>query len=224
MTETRKATSSNTNWTSVQAYTMAVICLLLGVVAGWLVRGSQSPAAAARTEVAAGSLPGAETGGQPTPEQMKRMADKQAEPLLAQLKTDPNNADVLAKVGNVYYDTQQFETAIDYYLRALKGNPADAGVRTDMATAYWYVGDADIAIQEFNKALSYEPNKPNTLFNLGIVKWQGKMDVEGAVAAWQKLLDTNPTYENKDKVTQLIAQARKHSGIKPGTQAKALPQ
>jgi hypothetical protein len=55
-----------------------------------------------------------------------------------------------------------------------------------------------------------------------VVKWQGKMDVNGAVATWKKLLDTNPNYEGKQKVEELIAQAQKHSGVKPGTPAKPL--
>jgi tetratricopeptide (TPR) repeat protein len=99
--------------------------------------------------------------------------------------------------------------------------PEDSSVRTDMATAYWSLGNADTAIAEFNRALAYEPNKPNALFNLGIVEWQGKMNVEGALAAWQKLLDTNPNYENKAKLLELMAQVKKHSGLKPGVQAKA---
>src|SRR5208337_4262957 len=53
----------------------------------------------------------------------------------------------------------------------------------------------------------YEPNKANTLFNLGIVKWQSKNDAAGAIAVWQKLLDTNPNYEARDKVRQMIDQA-----------------
>ena len=101
--------------------------------------------------------------------------------------------------------------------------PEKIGVRTDMATAYWYTGNADAAILEFNKALTYDPNSANTLFNLGIVKWQGKMDIEGAVAAWQKLLATNPNYEGKDKVEQLIAQVKKHANVR-GTPAKALSE
>jgi len=43
------------------------------------------------------------------------------------------------------------------------------------------------------------------------------------VAAWQKLLTTNPTYEGKDKVEQLIAQAKQHANVKAGTPARALP-
>ncbi len=198
---------SSLRWNSTQAYSLAVVCLLIGVAVGWLVRGSQS----APTQVEAASASTAASGTpQPTPEQMKRMADKQAGPLLEQLKTDPSNADLLSSIGNIYYDTQQFDTAIDYYQRVLNAQPANTGVRTDLATAYWYQGNTDTAIAEFNRTLAYEPNKANTLFNLGIVKWQGKMDIDGAVAAWQKLLDTNPNYENKAKVLELIAQAKKH--------------
>ncbi|MBZ5722955.1 MAG: tetratricopeptide repeat protein [Acidobacteriia bacterium] len=223
MTDATRTTSQNNNWTNVQAYTLAVTCLLAGVLAGWLVRGSQSPAAAMQV-ASAQSATSSSDAATPTPEQLQHMADTQAAPLLERLKTDPNNVEVLANVGNIYYDTQQFPTAIQYYERALQQQPANTGVRTDLATAYWYLGNPDTAIQEFNKALSYEPTKPNTLFNLGIVRWQGKMDVAGAVAAWQKLLDTNPSYENKSKVLELIAQAKKHSSVKPGTQARPLPQ
>ena len=167
---------------------------------------------------------GQASNAQPTPDQLKQMADAQAAPLIEKLKADPNNPELLASIGNYYYDAQQYPIAVDYYGRSLKAKPADAAVRTDMATAYWYMGNADSAIAEFNKALSYEPNKPNTLFNLGLVKWQGKMDINGAVADWEKLLATNPNYEGKDKVEQMIAEAKKHSGVKPGTPAKPLPQ
>jgi cytochrome c-type biogenesis protein CcmH/NrfG len=214
-------------WTSVQAYVLAVICLLVGIAGGWFIRGSQSPAVpAAETASASAPAPAPAMGNQatqpPTPAEMQKMADTQAAPLIEKLKADPSNAALLANIANVYYDTQQYPTAIDYYQRALKVEPANAGVRTDMATAYWYTGDADTAIKEFQKSLSYEPNKANTLFNLGIVEWQGKMDIDKAVATWQKLLDTNPNYEAKDKVLELMAQAKKHSGVKPGTPAKPL--
>jgi cytochrome c-type biogenesis protein CcmH/NrfG len=231
MTDTKRATSSssfnsssNEQWTSVQAYVLAVICLLVGIAGGWFIRGSQSVAPIAETATASAPAPsmGNSSTQPPTPAQMQKMADTQAAPFIEKLKADPNNAGLLANIGNIYYDTQQYPTAIDYYQRALKLEPANAGVRTDMATAYWYTGEADTAIAEFQKSLSYEPNKANTLFNLGIVEWQGKMDIDKATAAWQKLLATNPNYEGKDKVLELMAQAKKHSGVKPGTPAKPL--
>jgi len=222
-----KKTSLTENWTSVQAYVLAVVCLLVGVAVGWLFRGSQSPAADAPMQTASAAAPagmGAGMNMQPSPEQMKKMADTTAAPQLEKLKADPNNPGLLASIGNVYYDAQIYPVAIDYYQRALKARPEDVSIRTDLGTADWYIGNTDAAIEEFNKALSYDPNNANTLFNLGIVKWQGKMDIDGAVSAWQKLLEKNPTYEGKERVEQLIAQAKKHAGANSGTPAKALPQ
>jgi len=224
MTDRNRATSIE-QWTSVQAYVLAVICLLVGIACGWFIRGSQSPVTAAgqTASVPVPAVGNANAGAQtPTPAQMQKMADTQAGPLIEMLKADPANAGLLANIGNIYYDAHQFPTAVDYYQRALKVEPANTNIRTDMATAYWYAGNADLAIAEFQKSLSYEPNKPMTLFNLGMVEWQGKMDIDKALAAWQKLLDTNPNYEGKDKVLELMAQAKKHSGVKPGTPAKPL--
>jgi cytochrome c-type biogenesis protein CcmH/NrfG len=217
------STSSGGAWTPTQAYIMAVVCLLIGIAVGYLLRGSStssgSSASVADATAPSGMTPGMPAGstGQVTPAQLKHMADKQAEPLLAQLKTNPNDTALLAQIGNTYYDAQQFQDAISYYERALKFQPANTDVRTDMGTAYWYLGDADRAVAEFRTVLKADPNKANTLFNLGMVQWQGKMDADGAVATWQKLLATNPSYENRQKVEEMIAQAKKHSGVKPGT-------
>jgi tetratricopeptide (TPR) repeat protein len=222
MTDKNRPPSTG-QWTTLQAYILAVICLVAGIAGGWFIKGSQSSVAAA-AETASAPAPanmGANSGA-PTPAQMRKMADTQAAPLLEKLKADPANAGLLANIANIYYDTQQFPIAIDYYQRALQADPANTGVRTDMATAYWYAGDADTAIAEFQKSLAYDPNKANTLFNLGIVFWQGKMDIDKAVATWQRLLDKNPDYEGRDKVLQLMAQAKKHSGVKPGTPASTL--
>jgi len=224
MSETKK-NSSVEQWTSLQAYALAAVCLVVGIAGGWFVRGSQAPGTAGVQSVAAATVPQANSAStQPGPEEMRRMADKQAEPLLAKLQSDPRNAELLANLGNIYYDTQQFPVAIDYYEKSLKLKPKDASVRTDMATAYWYVGSADKAIAEFNKALADEPNKANALFNLGVVQWQGKLDAEAALATWQKLLQSNPNYENRDKLLELMAQVKKHAGMKPGTQAKAIAE
>src|SRR5271157_5743881 len=228
MSDTNQASSSEA-WTSVQAYVLAVICLLVGIAAGWFIRGSQTQtqgptAVPAEMASAPAAAPNANLGPQTAnAAELRKAADAQTGPLLEKLNADPANAELLENLGNIYYDAQQFPTAIEYYQRVVKLHPENTAVRTDMATAYWYTGDADQAIAEFQKSLAYEPNKANTLFNLGIVEWQGKMDIEKAVATWQKLLDTNPNYEGKDKVLELMAQAKKHSGVRPGTPAKPLP-
>ncbi len=209
-------TSSNSGaWTSTQAYVFAIICLVIGVAVGYFVRGSGSTSTSVNPAVQQQSAGMGQT--QPTPEQMKHMADTSAAPILQQLKSSPNDPSLLAQAGNVYYDAQQYPEAIDYYKKALAVKPNDAAVRTDMATAIWYTGDADGALAEFNKALAAEPNKAQTLFNMGMVKWRGKMDIQGAIADWEKLLQTNPNYPERQQVEELLAQVKQHSNIAPGT-------
>jgi cytochrome c-type biogenesis protein CcmH/NrfG len=218
-------------WTPKQAVMVSFVCLTAGIAGGWSIRSAQSRASASSVKTAIVAAPAAaETvpaapalaAAAPTagPSQLKEMADTHAAPLLDQLQSNPKNPDLLTSIGNVYYDAQQYPTAVDYYTRTLKLKPSDAAVRTDMATAYWYMGNADSAIVEFNKALVYEPTNPNTLFNLGIVKWKGKMDASGAADAWKRLLAANPNYEAKDKVEQLLAEVNKQPAGVQQPQAK----
>jgi len=212
-----KTTTSN-SWTPIQAIALAAFSLLLGLCGGWLIRRSL-PAHVSRTsQIVPAAVPNtppqslpasfSSVPAAPTAEQLKQAADSHAEPLLAQLKSDSSNAALLARLGNLYYGAKQYPAAIDYYQRSLKLQPADTLVRADLGTAYWYNGDADAAIGQFQRALSYEPNKANALFNLGIVKWKGKHDAAGAIADWQKLLASNPGFEERAKVEDLIAQAK----------------
>jgi cytochrome c-type biogenesis protein CcmH/NrfG len=209
--------------TTGQAIILAVICLIVGIAGGWAIRAWQSRTLTGSAQTASVSTPagnGASTAAQtPSPAQLRQMADAQAAPLRDILKSDPNNPGSLTSIGNIYYDAQQYPIAVDYYGRALKAKPSDAAVRTDMATAYWYMGNADEAIAEFSKTLTYAPNNPNTLFNRGLVKWQGKKDGAGAVADWEKLLATDPKYEARDKVEKMIADVKKQGAVPPGTKA-----
>jgi cytochrome c-type biogenesis protein CcmH/NrfG len=152
----------------------------------------------------------------PSLEQMKHMADVKAQPLLDKLKTDPNNADLLFQVGNVYKNTHQFADAIAYYDRALKIDPKNIAIRTEMASCKYYGGDVDGAIAELEQSLKQTPNDTNSLFNLGLIKWQGKQDASGALAAWQELLKSNPQLaaDRKATVEKLIAEVKQQGKSK----------
>ncbi len=209
-------------WTSTQAYVLSVICLLVGVAVGYLVRGSapvertaQARSQAMESSTAATSSTSAAT--QPTPEQLRHMADTQAQPLLKQLETDPKNPALLYQIGNLYYDAQQYPEAVKYYEQSLAIDPKATDVRTDMATAYHLMGQPDRALQEYGAVLKIDGKHANALFNEGMVKWQDKMDLEGAIASWKKLLEAHPDYAQRDHVEKLIAQAEQHLTMKSAT-------
>src|ERR1035441_1117798 len=134
-----------------------------------------------------------------------------AAPLLEAVNKDPNDFDSLVKLGDLFYDGKQFPSAIQYYERALVIHPENPDVRTDMGTAYWYTGDAEKALASMETSLKYRPGHPQTLFNLGWVRWQGKQDPKGAIEAWQQLLKANPDYPQRQQVEQYIAKAKEHA-------------
>lgn len=198
-------------WKPAQTYILATICLIIGVALGYLVRGSASPAPVAQAAAQSGQ-PAAGAMGQPQAmpslADMKRMADKQAEPLLTKLKTDPKDVETLNKTALTYKSAHQFDEAIAYFQKALAIDPKNVPIRTDMASCMYYSGNVDGAIAQLQKSLTYDPKHAGTLMNLGIIKWKGKDDAPGAISAWQTLLKLNPGFPQKDKVEQLIAQAR----------------
>ena len=149
----------------------------------------------------------------PSLEDMKRMADKQAEPLLAKLKSDPNNSALLNQVGTIYKATHQFKEAIGYYQKAVQADPSNVGARTDLASCLYYEGDVDGALNQLQRALGYDPKDANSLFNLGLIRWKGKSDTKGAIAAWEQLLKSNPglASNKKSEVENLLAEVRRQA-------------
>lgn len=149
------------------------------------------------------------------------MADTQAQPLLQQLASDAKNPTLLYQIGNLYYDAQQYPEAVKYYEQSLKIDAKATDVRTDMATAYHLMGQSDRAIQEFEAVLKIDAKHANALFNEGMVKWQDKKDMHGAIASWKRLLEVHPDYAQRDKVEQLIAEAQQHLAIGAGSKGSA---
>lgn len=197
---------ANDLWTSREAYLLAGITLMAGLAIGYLIRGSSAPAVAVNA-TAPVSAPSAQAPA-PSAESIRVFAD----PLLQSLKIDPNHYDTLVKLGNLYYDYKVFPEAITYYEKAVKVNAKDVNVLTDLGTSYWYAGFPEKAVVRYEQALAIQPTYAQTLFNLGIVRMDGLKDARGAVAAWEKLLATNPQYVDRQKVQDLLVKARSQAG------------
>jgi len=151
---------------------------------------------------------GAMAGGRmPSLAEMKQMADKQAAPLLEKLKSEPNNSALLVQLGAIYHATHQFKQAAVYYDRAVQADPKDVATRTKLASSLYRNGDVDGAIAQLNLALGYNSTDADALFDLGMIKLEGKQDSKGALAAWQQLLKSNPqlSADRKATVQRLMA-------------------
>jgi cytochrome c-type biogenesis protein CcmH/NrfG len=203
-------------WNNAQAYTLAVICLILGTAVGYLLnapKGASSgvPAATVTPRPAAGGG----KGSMPNAADLKRMADKQVAPLLAELQKNPKDADLLSKIGQSYLAAQQFQTAQQYLEQsvAVKANPENMNA---LAFVYYSMGDVDKGIETLNRALKIDPKDAKVLFNLGMYEWHGKSNPKAAIAAWQAFVKANPNDPKRPDVEKMIAQAKRHLNLAPG--------
>ena len=126
------------------------------------------------------------------------------------LARDPKNLAAAVKAGNLLYDGQRYVEAIGFYQQAFALSPTDINISTDLGTALWYVGRADEALAQYERSLAINATHAQTLFNVGIVRADGKHDYAGATAAWEKLLQTHPDYPAVARVKTLIADARQN--------------
>ena len=199
---------------------MAVICLILGIVAGYL---HHAPAIASPTpsisEASVPAAPAAAAPQMPSAADLKRMADKQVAPLLADLEKQLNDADVLAKIARAYMAAQQFQSAQQYFEKSIEVKPK-VDALNELAFVYVKLGDLDRGIATLNKALAIDPKNPQVLYNLGYFEWKGKADPKATIAAWQAFLKADPRSPKKTQVEQMLAQAKKHLNIPAGTKTE----
>jgi len=208
--------SAQTRWSSFQAYGFASVSLAVGIACGYLIHGPAKPVAIAGQEHPPIQQTN-QTPAMPTPEQMKHMAEKQAAPIVEKLKAEPQNAELLAQAAKTYFNAHQFQDAITYAQRAVKADPKKVSYQADLATYLYVSGDADKAIATLQDALELEPNNPQMLFNLGMIRFKAKNDAPGATAAWKQLLKNNPKLpEDRKKVVEAaIENASQNSSTRP---------
>jgi tetratricopeptide (TPR) repeat protein len=181
----------------------AIAAGIFGLLAGYIIAvdgGRTAPAVAVTASTAA---PAATT---PVLDESELRAYRDI------LGRDPKNLQAAVKAGNLLYDAQRYTEAIGFYEQAFALDPTDINISTDLGTALWYVGRADAALAQYEKSLALNKTHAQTLFNVGIVRADGKGDYAGAVAAWDTLLKTNPAYPDVVKVRSLMADAQAKAG------------
>jgi cytochrome c-type biogenesis protein CcmH/NrfG len=195
--------TSSTTWALI-----AGACLVLGLAVGYVLFGGQRPAEPVST-------PSAQEPGPSAGAPKAIFDEQQAQALRNVLARDPRNVQANTQLGNLLFDAGRYAEAVGPYRQAFEGDSRNVNLSTDLGTALWYSGQPDEAIAQFDKSLALDPTHPQTLFNLGIVKRDGKKDLAGAVQAWEKLLAANPNYVDRAKVQQLLDQARQQLGANP---------
>ena len=186
---------------SALAIVSGVAGMLFGIIVGYLL--ATQPGASRFSSTAEAAAPAAATAAT-TPV----VNDSELQAYKDILKADPKNTRVATDLANRLYDAGRYSEAIPYYQQAFANDPKNVMVSTDLATSLFYAGRSDEALAQFDKSLSINPNHAQTLFNVGIVKRDGKNDPKGAIAAWERLLTAAPDYPDAAKVRSMIGELK----------------
>jgi len=126
------------------------------------------------------------SGGQMPPEVVAAVQKYRAA-----LAADPNDLQANIGLGNLEFDSQQWDKAIDHYSRALEKDPKNGDVRVDRAIAYHSVGKDAQAKAELVRVTKDNPEHRNAWLNLGVVSAETN-DKAGAIRAWEQYLKLEP--------------------------------
>lgn len=89
------------------------------------------------------------------------------------VEDNPSDHGAKLTLANTYYDVGRWEDAKTAYATYLESNPKDVDARVDYAYAMVQASnDPGAGIGEIEKALTYNPNHVNALFNAGVLSLQ----------------------------------------------------
>ena len=134
-----------------------------------------------------------------------------------QAQADPGNVKAWTELGNAYFDSRQYEKSISAYRKSLELNPNDANVWTDLGVMYRRAGKPEEAIKAFDQAIAVDPKHEVSRMNKGIVMLHDLNDFDGAIQAWEGLLEVNPVAlaPNGVSIDQMVSQLKKQQAGQP---------
>lgn len=194
-----------------------IMAIVIGFLAGTIYTNqvnwnAQRMGAANAGFPAAGGLPPAapETASGPLPEGHPPV---NPEPMIAAMKADverePNNLEKITRLANFLYDNKKYPDAIEWYKKALKLDPKNPNIETDLGTAYYYTGDNDSALLHFENSLKSDPRHVQTIHNKFIVLIDGKKDLPAARAALKQLESVDPQNPSLPSLREMLSRAGK---------------
>jgi len=165
---------------------------LLGLTLGSFVIGPKIAQSKLAGTPVAESMPPPEApataSGSPMAGVMQQLAS-----LKAAVAKNPNDAEALAQLGDMYMQASKFPQAAEYLQRALAVRD-DAAVRMDLGICYKQTNQPEKALAEFQRSAAMAPDQWQPLFNEAIALVDlRRMDEARIVAAkLQKMRPDDP--------------------------------
>src|SRR6185369_2392397 len=110
----------------------------------------------------------------------------------AAVSRDPENPELLRRVGNLHYDREEWDAAIAAYEKARRKAPKDADLLADLGAAHRNRGELKLAVSYFRKAREIQPDHWQALVNEVLVEAFDRKDADAAQKAYDELKKRHP--------------------------------
>jgi cytochrome c-type biogenesis protein CcmH/NrfG len=185
-----------------ESIVIGVAGTVFGLIVGWIIGTQQVPA----RSFGPAAVPAAAQAPMSAPPAATAAFDEaQATALRAIAEKDSANVQSRVQLGNMYFDAERYQDAIQWYEAALKLNPSDVNVSTDLGVCFYYTNQPDRAVRQMEESLRIDSRHLKTLLNLGIVKAFGKQDLAGAAAAWEEVIRIAPDSQEGQSARRSLA-------------------
>ena len=197
----------------------AIIGVLLGFIAGFLLAGNISQREAAmRANPAQASQQNLPPNHPPIGGGDQTASGEGGQQMLASVQTamkqareNPNDFDAQVKAADLEYQIQRFDQAIEYLLAANKLKPDDAMVLAMLGQVNMDAKHYDAAVKWYKAALTKKPDDETTLDGYCFVLLQTG-DAKTAEQSINKLAKLNPANPDLSQFKDKLAQLKSSSG------------
>ena len=175
-----------------QALVALLVGALIGFAAGYFAAGGGRPAAMSAAPRGADAAPAGE-------------ALSEAETAVAR---DPENPELLRRLGNLHYDREEWDAAVAAYEKARRKAPKDPDLLSDLGAAHRNRGELKLAVSLFRKAREIQPDHWQSLVNEVLVEAFDRKDAAAAQRAYDELKKRHPDIPQIDRIQEQISRVR----------------
>lgn len=113
----------------------------------------------------------------------------------------PKTAGDFFELGNSYYETRQWERAIEAYKKAIELDPEYQGAFANLGVTYYQQQEFNLAALQYEKALELNPEDGEVAYNLGALYLQQALSqseapspdlLDKAISQLEKALEISP--------------------------------
>jgi tetratricopeptide (TPR) repeat protein len=112
--------------------------------------------------------------------------------LKERLNKNPDDFQVLSRLGDTYLELMKFDDAFRYYRRAIEVNPEDVDTYNDLGLASHYNGNSAEALTYVDEGIKRNPYYQRIWLTRGFIMAYGMGNQDEAVASWEKALSIAP--------------------------------